>query len=84
MQGCEQGIKTIGLETKMDKNTLAIVRESYGRCAMQATFFEDFYETFMRSSPEIMPFFDKTNMAKQRQLLRELRQCCTELRQKDE
>ncbi|MCB1174345.1 MAG: hypothetical protein KDK39_12305 [Leptospiraceae bacterium] len=55
----------------MDKNTLAIVRESYGRCAMQATFFEDFYETFMRSSPEIMPFFDKTNMAKQRQLLRE-------------
>lgn len=52
-------------------DSLTMVRESYGRCSLQKEFFEDFYEIFMSSSPEIKPYFVKTDMSKQRQLLRE-------------
>ena len=50
---------------------LAKVRESYGRCVLSDTFFEDFYDSFMGSSSEIRAYFSKTDMAKQRSLLRE-------------
>ena len=52
-------------------DALQTVRESYGRCTLQKAFFEDFYDIFMSSSPEIKPFFSRTDMTKQRQLLRE-------------
>lgn len=52
-------------------DSLTLVRESYGRCTLDNDFFEDFYEIFMSSSPEIKPFFARTDMSKQRQLLRE-------------
>jgi hemoglobin-like flavoprotein len=52
-------------------DTLAIVRESFGRCALDREFFNDFYDVFMNSSPEIRPMFSRTDMAKQKQLLRE-------------
>ncbi len=52
-------------------DTLSIVRESFGRCALHRDFFDDFYDVFMNSSPEIRPFFARTDMTKQKQLLRE-------------
>ena len=55
----------------MDTKILKSVRESYGRCALDREFFDKFYVNFMGSSPEIPPFFTKTDMHKQKQLLRE-------------
>jgi len=53
------------------ESVIDIVRQSYGRCALAEGFFDDFYDTFMNSSPQISPYFASTNMTKQKQLLRE-------------
>ena len=47
-----------------------IARSSLGRCALHPDFFQDFYDTFFESSPEIAKFFANTDMEKQKELLR--------------
>ena len=46
------------------------VMQSYGRCCASDTFFDDFYEQFLSSSPEIADKFKKTDMPAQKHLLR--------------
>lgn len=43
---------------------------SYQRCLLSGTFFDDFYDTFVSSSPRIAEQFRSTDMAKQKNLLR--------------
>lgn len=46
------------------------VMQSYGRCCASPSFFDDFYKTFLNSSPAIREKFVKTDMAAQKHLLR--------------
>ncbi|NUM81482.1 globin [bacterium] len=46
-----------------------IVHDSYSRCAIRKKFFDDFYDTFMSSSPQIAYMFRKSDMEKQKKLL---------------
>lgn len=48
-----------------------VVNASYGACCLSPEFFDDFYSNFFASSPEIPPKFARTNMARQKQLLRD-------------
>lgn len=47
------------------------VKNSFGRCVRDEKFFDRFYEIFLHSEPSIAPMFKKTDMAKQKQLLRQ-------------
>ena len=47
------------------------VMQSYGRCCASPSFFDDFYVTFLASSPAIREKFARTDMTAQKQLLRE-------------
>jgi hemoglobin-like flavoprotein len=51
--------------------SLAEVKESYSRCCVNPKFFDLFYDTFLKSHPTIAPMFAKTDMAKQKSLLRQ-------------
>ena len=51
--------------------SLAEVKESYSRCCVNPRFFDLFYENFLRSHPTIAPMFAKTDMTKQKSLLRQ-------------
>jgi hemoglobin-like flavoprotein len=51
--------------------SLAEVKESYSRCCVHPRFFDLFYEAFLASHPTIAPMFAKTDMAKQKSLLRQ-------------
>jgi len=51
--------------------SLADVRESYSRCCVNPRFFDLFYDNFLKSHPTIAPMFAKTDMAKQKSLLRQ-------------
>ena len=44
---------------------------SYGRCTLSPSFFDDFYEELMQSSPDIKNKFTGLDMAKQKSLLKE-------------
>lgn len=55
---------------KISDEHLQQVERSYGRCTLSAGFFDDFYRNFLKASPAIAPYFSKTDMAKQKQLLR--------------
>jgi len=46
------------------------VMQSYGRCCASPSFFDDFYVTFLASSPAIREKFARTDMTAQKQLLR--------------
>ena len=46
------------------------VMQSYGRCCASASFFDDFYASFLASSPAVREKFVRTDMAAQQQLLR--------------
>jgi hemoglobin-like flavoprotein len=48
-----------------------LVQQSYGRCCMAEGFFDDFYTAFVNKSPVIAEKFAHTDMAKQKQLLRQ-------------
>ena len=48
-----------------------IVQQSYAACCLSPKFFDDFYDAFLASSSEIAAKFVNTNMAKQKQLLRD-------------
>lgn len=56
---------------KLKEEEFQKVRLSYGRCAMSPLFFEDFYDNFFASSPDIAPLFEKTDMEKQKKLLQQ-------------
>lgn len=45
--------------------------QSYGRCCASAAFFDDFYRTFLASSPEVRAKFERTDMPAQKLLLRQ-------------
>lgn len=47
-----------------------LVFQSYGRCCKHPEFFDDFYTTFLASSPEVTEKFVHTDMVAQKQLLR--------------
>ncbi|RRV14097.1 globin [Stutzerimonas xanthomarina] len=46
------------------------VMQSYGRCCASTDFFDDFYASFLASSPAIREKFVRTDMTAQKQLLR--------------
>lgn len=46
------------------------VMQSYGRCCASDGFFDDFYASFLASSPAVQAKFVKTDMAAQKHLLR--------------
>ena len=48
-----------------------LVQRSYGTCCLSPSFFDDFYAAFLATSPQIAAKFVNTDMAKQKQLLRE-------------
>jgi hemoglobin-like flavoprotein len=50
---------------------LAEVKESYSRCCVNPKFFDLFYQKFLSSHPSIAPMFAKTDMTKQKSLLRQ-------------
>jgi hemoglobin-like flavoprotein len=52
-------------------NAPDIVMQSYGRCCASATFFDDFYQQFLQSSPEVRAKFTNTDMPAQKLLLRQ-------------
>ena len=52
-------------------NAPDIVMQSYGRCCASATFFDDFYQHFLQSSPEVRAKFTNTDMPAQKLLLRQ-------------
>ncbi|ONM43467.1 globin [Halopseudomonas pachastrellae] len=52
-------------------NAPDIVMQSYGRCCASATFFDDFYQRFLQSSPEVRAKFTNTDMPAQKLLLRQ-------------
>ena len=47
------------------------VKESYSRCCVNPKFFDLFYANFLGSHPSIAPMFAKTDMTKQKSLLRQ-------------
>jgi len=62
------------VEPQIDSQMLAEVtdvKNSYGRAMLAATFFDDFYDSFLASSPSIKPMFANTDLKKQKGLLRE-------------
>ncbi|AMR65824.1 MULTISPECIES: globin [Pseudomonadaceae] len=48
-----------------------LVMQSYGRCCASPTFFDDFYRSFLDSSPQIRAKFAETDMPAQKLLLRQ-------------
>jgi hemoglobin-like flavoprotein len=51
--------------------SLAEVKDSYSRCCVNPKFFDVFYGNFLASHPTIAPMFAKTEMTKQKSLLRQ-------------
>lgn len=51
--------------------SLAEVKDSYSRCCVDPKFFDVFYGNFLASHPTIAPMFAKTEMSKQKALLRQ-------------
>lgn len=48
-----------------------MVQQSYGRCCMSSTFFDDFYNDFTKTSPKVREKFAKTDFVKQKKALRQ-------------
>jgi hemoglobin-like flavoprotein len=59
----------------MDPNRVQLIQQSFGRCllnqSLEKSFLDAFYEEFLASDPRIKPMFLKTDMEKQRNLLRQ-------------
>jgi len=53
-----------------DKDYL-VMQASYLRCCSSSGFFDDFYETFLKKSPEVAEKFAKTDFAKQKTVLKD-------------
>ena len=54
----------------MDKHTLQIFENSLARCNAESTFLEQFYETFLASSPKVREKFKDTDFTRQKRALR--------------
>jgi hemoglobin-like flavoprotein len=48
-----------------------LVMQSFGRCCAKPSFFDDFYQQFLASSPQIRAKFLHTDMSAQKLLLRQ-------------
>lgn len=55
----------------LDPALYEMVSRSYGRCAMRADFWDAFYEDFFGRSAEIPQMFRKTDLEKQKQIMRQ-------------
>lgn len=59
----------------VDTDKIPLVQQSLGRCLLNKKpgkdFLDDFYETFLACDPRIKPLFAKTDMQKQKDLLRQ-------------
>jgi len=55
---------------EMDAQSRMKVQASFGRCLTNEQFFDRFYEIFVASHPDIRPMFAKTDMSRQKGLLR--------------
>lgn len=59
----------------MDASKVQLVQQSFGRCLVATpggkSFLDAFYEDFIAADPRIKPLFARTNMTKQKSLLRE-------------
>ncbi len=59
----------------MDPEIVPVVQQSFGRCLLNKTqprsFLDAFYEEFLASDPRIKPMFSKTDMERQKSLLRQ-------------
>lgn len=53
-----------------EPEVISRVRKSYGRCVAKPSFLDSFYKTFLRSSPEIEKMFRKTDLEKQKELIK--------------
>ncbi len=49
---------------------VALVKESLGRSVARGTLFDRFYDIFLKSNPAFVPMFAKTDLKKQKELLR--------------
>ena len=54
----------------MDKKTLQIFEDSLARCNADQTFLDQFYETFLASSPKVRDKFKNTDFTRQKRALR--------------
>lgn len=54
----------------VNKIALVDVYNSYGRCLLDDKFFDHFYHSFLASDDEVTKRFAKTNIAKQKELIR--------------
>ncbi|MBD9416891.1 globin [Pseudomonas sp. PDM16] len=52
-------------------NATNLVMQSYGRCCVSPTFFDDFYQHFLASSLQVREKFATTDMTAQKTLLRQ-------------
>ena len=46
------------------------LQQSYGRCCLDTGFLDTFYELFLASSPEVSELFAKTDMDRQKKMLK--------------
>lgn len=54
----------------MEDKNIELVSRSYGHCCTREGFFDDFYNNFFSLSDEIVKKFEKTDITKQKKLLR--------------
>lgn len=54
----------------MDKQALQVFEDSLARCTADRSFFEQFYDTFLTSSPKVQEKFVDTDFTRQRRALR--------------
>ena len=47
------------------------LRQSFGRCCLSTGFFDEFYDLFIASSPEVAKRFANTDLNKQKEMLKE-------------
>jgi hemoglobin-like flavoprotein len=58
-------------EKTADPEVIRRTRESLGRCVECETFLQRFYEIFMASSPRVAELFQKTDLERQKRMLRD-------------
>lgn len=54
----------------VSESSIAAVQQSYGRCCLQVDFWDRFYDTFLKSSPEIAEKFKNTDFTKQKEIIK--------------
>lgn len=66
----EKRFRVMSVASPAQPSVSETVMRSYGRCVLNPKFFDRFYDRFTAKSPVIRQMFAKTEMTKQKQLLR--------------